>query len=359
MPGHDLEARFQARPQEQPQPEAEATGGTASGQFIQSGSMGCGGDVGKATEGRIGGRQILGAQSLLGAIHAAAPAGPEQRVVDIDGHGDGQGEGRLGRRPAMEAFQPCPGFDRSARIVEEAPSHGPGQAEAGVVGGAAADAHEHLARSGLQGGRQRGAEARGVEVEGVEAAGRELGEPDDGRRFDEGEPGVGLVPPMGPDGAVGRIHRVHATPLGSEAFGQDRSEAVSAIADRQQGECVVRPATLPALGDGRCGGGGGEGALELVGNDEDAERHRLRGWSAKGPLGKLANGSNGDRRPSRISRSALEIRSPGLRAPSSAASTSGRTRPRRHGLGSRPRVRCHAGRGSGTDARTRSTRCRR
>ena len=83
-----------------------------------------------------------------------------------------------------------------------------------------------------------------------------------------------FVPPMRCDGAVGRIDGLHRAPLGSEAFSQDRSEAVTTIADGKQGERVVGAMASPALGDGMGRGGRGEGAFELVGNDEDAERHR-------------------------------------------------------------------------------------
>ena len=92
------------------------------------------------------------------------------------------------------------------------------------------------------------------------------------------------------DGAMGRIDGFHGSALSTQALGQDRSESVTAVADGQQGECVVGSNASPSLGDGLGCGCGGEGAFKLVGNDEDAERHRPRGWSARGLLGKLGNG---------------------------------------------------------------------
>ena len=84
--------------------------------------------------------------------------------------------------------------------------------------------------------------------------------------------------------------------IGPEALGQDRSEAVTTVADGQQGERVFGSMTSPAIGNGLGRGGRGEGAFELVGNDEDAERHRPGGWAGRGLLGKLGERRIGPQR---------------------------------------------------------------
>ena len=190
----------------------------------------------------------------------------------------------------MQSVEVDPTLDGVASLVEEFPSQRSSHAEAGIVGGAATDAHEHLAGSGVLGGLQRGTEASGVEFEGVEAARRELRKPDDGGRLDQGAPGMRIVPPMRLDGTMGCINGLHGSALSIQALGQDRSEAVAAVADGQQGERVVGSNASPSLGDGMGCCCGGEGAFELVGNDKDAKRHRTRGWSARGLLGKLGDG---------------------------------------------------------------------
>jgi hypothetical protein len=94
---------------------------------------------------------------------------------------------------------------------------------------------------------------------------------------------------------MGRINGLQGSALGSEAFSQDRPESVTTVADGQQSDHVFGTAASPALGDGGGCSRGGQGAFELVGYDEDAERHRPEAWPAWGLLGKLANGGTSQR----------------------------------------------------------------
>ena len=67
------------------------------------------------------------------------------------------------------------------------------------------------------------------------------------------------------------VHRPHALQLRAERRAEDLPKAVAAVADGQQREAVLGPGLAPADGDGFGGGLRGEGALELVRGDENAE----------------------------------------------------------------------------------------
>ena len=84
---------------------------------------------------------------------------------------------------------------------------------------------------------------------------------------------------------MGRIDGLDALDLGLEQRAGDFAKPVAAVAHGQQVQRVLRPRPAPAARDGLRGGGGGEGAFELVGNDQDVQRHeegsKVRSLKAK------------------------------------------------------------------------------
>ncbi len=239
-------------------------------------------DFGEPAEGGFSCGHVFGAKSFLGSVDAGTPFGPQQRVVDIDRHG----ETAMARQPGRGRFdgfqpgEPGPLFDGATVGIEEHPAEGPGEAEAGVVGGAATDAHPAFGGAGFDGGLEDGANAECIEVEGVEAARGKQGESDDLGGFDNGD-GTGIRPPPGGvAGLAGGIDGAGDAGGGVEMLGEDGAEAIAAIAHGQEFKEIGGMNRGPTAGDGVGGLMGGEGSLELVRRDEYPAWHgveRARG----------------------------------------------------------------------------------
>ena len=73
---------------------------------------------------------------------------------------------------------------------------------------------------------------------------------------------------------MGRIHRFDALAPGSQQRARDFPKPVPAVAHGQQLQAIPRPRRAPAARDGVRRGGGRQGAFELVGDDEHAQRHK-------------------------------------------------------------------------------------
>jgi len=229
-------------------------------------------DTGELAQAALGGGCVIGPHALLGSIDPGCAGGAEQGILDVDGDADWrQAEGRVWGGDAVEAPQVSPLGDGGVLSVEELPSQGVGESEAGVVGGAAADADEAGAGVTAGGGAEDGGESGGIEGEGVEASWGEHGEADHAGGLDDGEAPAGVEPPDGLEGAVGGVDGADDISDGSEMAGEEGSEAVAAVTDGEGVEAIVGPGLAPALGDGPGRVGCGEGAFELVRGNQDPE----------------------------------------------------------------------------------------
>ena len=274
------EAGLEFRAEKQAQAEAESAGRAGAG-FLgaEAGELRLG-HAGELSQIFFRDGKVFGAQAFLRAVDARTAARAEQRILHIDGD-DGGGEKAAAaarRLKAGESMEFGPGFNVAVVAVEEAPAERAGHAEAGVVGGAAADADEAAARARGGGGEEELAEAAGVELEGMKLFRRQQCEADGAGGFDHGGAARRLEPPAGVVWSMRGIDDVSGLFVGVELSAENRAEAIATVAHGDKLEVVVRAREPPTGGDGRAGGFGGQGAFEFVGDDEDAERH---GWVGK------------------------------------------------------------------------------
>ncbi len=179
------------------------------------------------------------------------------------------GQPGRGRFDGFQAGEPGPLFDGTSVGIEEPPAEGTGEAESGVIGGAAADAHPAFGCAGFHGLAKDGANAECIEMERVEAARGKQGETDDLGGFDDGDRAGIRPPPGGIAGLAGGIDGPGGSGRSVKMLGEDRTEAITAIAHRQEDEGIRGMNRGPTAGDGIGSLMGGEGSLELVRCNED------------------------------------------------------------------------------------------
>lgn len=227
----------------------------------------------EAPEAFFGEGDIGGAEAFLRTVDARAAAGTEEGVGDIDGDGEAKFQAARRWNDAVESGELRPVIEFAAGGIEEFPAKGAGEAEAGVVGGAAADADDTTSGAGAGGSVKDATEAEGIELEGVKFLFGEQGQTDDAGGFDEGEFLAGDKPPLGGDGFAGGVEGFDGAGAGAEEAGEDGAETIATIAHGEEIEVVVGAGGFPAVGDGGGGGLGGESAFEFIGDDEEAEGH--------------------------------------------------------------------------------------
>ncbi len=161
--------------------EAESTGGAGARVWGEVLAGVFGEDPAELLEGLVCGLDILGADSLLRAVDAGGAEAAEEGVLDIGGDDDlgGFGEWGLGWGDDMaEVDEVGPLGDGLAVCAEELPAETGGEAEAAVIGGAAADTDEAGFGFVSGSGEEEFCEALGIQLERVVLIGGEHGEAD-------------------------------------------------------------------------------------------------------------------------------------------------------------------------------------
>lgn len=134
-------------------------------------------NIGEVGEGGIGLGELGGGEAFLGTVDVGGAIWTEEGVCDVAGYGDGRGgEGGCGIDEGDFFEVGGDGIDFVASGVEKAVAEGGGDAEAGVVGGAAADADDDLVCPFPDGGADHEADAEGGRLRDIALVGRDAPE---------------------------------------------------------------------------------------------------------------------------------------------------------------------------------------
>lgn len=178
--------------------------------------------------------------------------------------------GGWGRCDDLEAIEIGPAGDLGGGRIEETEAEGAGEAETGIVGGAAADASNDFTRAMVASGAEHQADAERIQIERMPLAGREEGQAIGFGRLEESAfLGVAKRPANGA-GFVGGVEAREFEGLSLAEAAQNFLEAIAAIAHGKELQLIGGANALPALSNGLGGLGGGERAFKFVRDDEDA-----------------------------------------------------------------------------------------
>ncbi len=272
----DIEARFEPRAEKGQQTETAAAGSAGTGNRRAVAAEIALDNACEAAQAAIQFAHGLRVGTFLRCKLESRAAASVQRIVDVTRGDDANAQFCLRCEDAVELQQPGAGRrDLVAAAVEKCPAQRRCQADAAVVGRAAAEADDHLLRAGRDRAAQLDAAAERRRAPRIAQRRRQRRQPAGGGEIEQRRVAVAEPSPLGSARTPRGVDTRAAPHRAAGRADQRGGKAFAAVRQGLRGELRIRPRTPQPAHNRTRGLIGGQCALELVGHHQHARGRRL------------------------------------------------------------------------------------